>query len=201
MKHGWRAAALLAVAAVLAACTGTIKPGASSPAALQAWQGRRAQLEQLHGFSLQGRMAATGVVSFGGALSWVQAGERFEARFYGPLGVGAVAVSGVPGDVEVHTKDGTYQTQAPEDFMQDQLGFSVPVEGLRYWVLGLPAPDSRPQLQLDDAGRVRHLSQDGWELDYADYQAVGTLDLPRKFTLSDRERGFRLVIDRWLEVD
>jgi outer membrane lipoprotein LolB len=196
-----RLLALLGAVLVLTGCAGTVRLEANSAGALHNWDGRRTQLQRLHEFSLQGRMAATGVASFGGGLSWVQSGEHFEARFSGPLGVGAVAVSGVPGDMQVRTKDGTYLTQTPEEFMQDQLGFSVPVEGLRYWVLGLPAPGSRPQLQLDEAGRVRHLEQDGWALDYSDYQTVGTLELPRKFTVSDRERGFRMVVDRWLSID
>lgn len=199
MKRPARAA-LLCAALLLAGCTGAIKPAANSEQAQRNWQQRRAALQQMRDFALQGRMAATGVVSFGGDLSWRQDGERFQVRFFGPLGVGAVAISGMPGEMEIRTKDGDYLTQEPEALMEDKLGFSLPVDGLRYWVLGLPAPGEEPQLQLDDAGRVRAMEQNGWLLEYSDYQTVGTLELPRKFTLHGADRGFRVVIDQWIST-
>jgi len=193
-----------AAALLLAGCFNNIQPdtGGNSDQALRGWDARRAALQRLHAFTLQGRLAESGLVSFGGALSWMQDGEEFQARFYGPLGVGAVAISGTSEDMEVRSKDGTTRTRDPEAFMQQQFGWSLPLRGLRHWVLGLPAPESRVEaLRLDESGRILALKQDGWELAYTEYQTVAGLELPRKFTISDSQRGFKVFVDQWVSVE
>jgi len=192
-----------ALALLLTGCFHTVQPelGGNSPLAQQAWEARRTALEKLHAFTLQGRLAETGLVSFGGTLSWMQDGETFQARFFGPLGVGAVAISGTAQEMEVRSKDGSVRTREPEAYMQQQFGWSLPLRGLRYWVLGLPAPGGESRLKLDESGRILALKQDGWELDYGEYQDAGGLSLPKKFTISDSERGFKVFVDQWVSVE
>lgn len=185
----------------LAACAGTVRPtapvGTETPAVRAAWQAQQTALARLGTFALRGRLAKTGFGGFSGELSWIQDGSHFEVHFYGPLGVGAVAIDGEPGQVNIRTKDGSYQTDAPEQLMQDKLGWSLPVDGLRYWVLGLPAPGTTPQLRLNSEGLLQSMDQEGWHLDYLEYQTADGYRLPRMFTLSDAQRGFRVVIDQW----
>jgi outer membrane lipoprotein LolB len=202
-----RAATAGAASLLLAACVSAIKPAAptadtgNSQAAQHNWEVRRGNLQRIRNFSLQGRLAESGLVSFGGDLSWIQTGPSFQARFYGPLGVGAVAISGSPGNMQIQNKSGNYQTQDPEALMQQQFGWSLPVEGLRYWVLGLPAPSGEATLKLDDAGHILSMQQSGWELVYSGYQTIGGMDFPKKFTISDPQRGFRVFIDAWSSVE
>lgn len=197
--------ALVAGAAslLLAGCFNNVQldTGGNSEQAQRSWEARRSTLRQLHAFSLQGRLAESGLVSFGGALSWMQDGEAFQARFYGPLGVGAVAISGTPEEMEVRSKDGAIRTRDPEAYMQQQFGWSLPLRGLRYWVLGLPAPGGQTALKLDEFGHILSLKQDGWELSYTEYQNVAGLELPRKFSISDSDRGFKVFVDTWISVE
>ncbi|MBV8062998.1 MAG: outer membrane lipoprotein LolB [Nevskia sp.] len=197
-----RALGASTAALLLAGCIENVQPESTgnSEQAQRSWVARRAALQQLHAFSLQGRLAESGVVSFGGALSWMQDGEQFQARFYGPLGVGAVAISGTPEDMEVRSKNGSTRTADPEAFMQQQFGWSLPLRGLRYWVLGLPAPGGQVALKLDESGRILALKQAGWELAYLEYQDVAGLALPKKFTISDSEHGFKVFVDQWVSV-
>ena len=195
----WRACLALTVALLAACAEEAPKPeaAATSSAQLQ-WERRQASLAQIHDFSLQGRLGGNGVVSFSGDLSWEQSGDHFEARFYGPLGVGAVAIVGTLDGMEVRTKDGTYQTRDPEELMMQKMGFTLPVSGLRFWVLGIPAPTAHADsMVLDDSGHVLSMVQDGWQVQYGEYVPVGSLDLPHKFTVADSRRGFRIVIDNW----
>jgi outer membrane lipoprotein LolB len=200
-----RLLAALVLAAPLSGCflsPEEVKPAAANTAQSQsAWDARRGALQQVQNFTLQGRLAETGLVSFGGDLSWMQTGRSFEARFYGPLGVGAVSISGMPGAMQVRTKDGTYETDDPAAFMQQQFGWSVPVDGLRYWVLGLPAPGKLDALQLDANGRIQSLQQNGFTLEYTQYQPVGALELPSRFAIHDAQRGFKVFIDQWVSVE
>jgi outer membrane lipoprotein LolB len=191
---------------LLAGCADAVRPetapnSANSAEARHGWEVRRAALQQVRNFSLQGRLAETGLVSFGGDLSWIQTGASFQARFYGPLGVGAVAISGTPDVMQIQDKNGVHQTADPEALMQQQFGWSLPVAGLRYWVLGLPAPGDTAELKLDDAGRILSMEQSGWQLAYGEYQNVFGLDLPKKFSLTNPQRGFRVFIDSWATVE
>ncbi|GAC1622025.1 MAG: lipoprotein insertase outer membrane protein LolB [Nevskia sp.] len=190
-------AALLAL--LLAGCGARVKP-VNTEFAERNWQIRLSILAAVQSFELKGRLAESGLSATRGDLAWAQSGERFDVRVSGPLGVGALAISGDPRTVEIRTKDGVFVTDSPESFMQQRLGWSLPLPQLRYWVLGLPAPlratlDSK--LILDDAGRAQIIKQAGWDIEYTEYQTVGALALPRKLSLANGDRSFRIVIDSW----
>ncbi len=193
---------LLTLGLLLAACAGTTPP----PAAITlnqtsaAWQKRQAALLAIVNFKLQGRLAERGLTGTRADLSWDQQSEHFDVRLSGPLGVGALLLSGTADAMTIRTKDGIAQTSDASDFMRHQLGWSLPVSQLRYWVLGLPAPDETPTLVIDDQGRTANLKQNGWQIDYAEYQTFDNLELPRKIDLADGTHSFRLVIDQWSDV-
>ncbi len=84
-----------------------------------------------------------------------------------------------------------------ELLMEEQLGWSVPVQGFRYWLIGSPAPGVIDRYSLDEAGRLAELEQSGWQIRYLSYQAVDGLDLPRKLELENPRLRIRLVIDEW----
>ncbi|HET7796357.1 MAG TPA: lipoprotein insertase outer membrane protein LolB [Nevskia sp.] len=165
------------------------------------WGIRQANISGVQSFALKGRLAEAGIAGARGDLDWTQSGERFDFRVSGPLGVGALAISGDPKGVEIRSKNGVIVTGEPEAYMQEKLGWSLPLSLLRYWALGVPAPMRelpKPMMvKLDDAGRALTLKQSGWQIDYLEYQPVNSLVLPRKLTLNNGSRSFRIVIDEW----
>src|SRR3546814_8106960 len=60
--------------------------------------------------------------------------------------------------------------------------------GLRWWVLGLPAPNAPPQIELDGQGRLAALTQVGWTLQYQEYQDVGVIGLVLERDIEHIER-------------
>lgn len=198
-----RPLALSALILLLAACGGLPRKPLNTDFAERNWAIRRSTLLAVQSFTLQGRLAESGLTGVRGDLNWVQAGRHFEIRFFGPLGVGAATISGDDRKVEIRTKDGVYTTDHPEDLMQEKLGWSLPLKSLRYWLLGLPTPlrefEREPEdtVLLDDAGRPARIRQFGWQLEYGEYQTVGIIDLPRKITLANDSKSFRIVVDQW----
>jgi outer membrane lipoprotein LolB len=191
---------MLLMALLGSACGGLPKKPINTDFAERNWQIRTATLSVVQSFELKGRLAESGLTGARGDLSWSQSGERFDVRVSGPLGVGALAISGDPRSVEIHTKDGIFVTDSVETFMQQRLGWSLPIPQLRYWVLGLPAPvrdKAPPTLILDDAGRAQTIKQAGWMIAYDEYQTVGSLSLPRKLSMVNGQRSFRIVVDSW----
>jgi outer membrane lipoprotein LolB len=198
-----RLAAVTLLALLLAACGGQpIKP-LNTDLAERNWGIRRSNIAAVQSFGLKGRIAESGIAGGRGDIDWTQSGERLDLRISGPLGVGALSISGDPRGVEVRSKNGVIATQEPETYMQEKLGWSVPLAMLRYWVLGVPAQvpryDLAPKIiKIDEIGRATHFEQSGWTIDYLEYQTVNSLALPRKLTLSSGSRSFRLVIDEWV---
>ena len=85
-----------------------------------------------------------------------------------------------------------------EELLGTRLGWSLPVSGLRYWLLGLPAP-GLPVVKssLDSFGRLLRLSQGGWQIRYLDYKWIENLALPGKIFVEHPKLRLRLVIDHW----
>jgi outer membrane lipoprotein LolB len=84
--------------------------------------------------------------------------------------------------------------------LNEALGWNVPLESLRAWLLGLPAsPDD--SYTLDPQGRLLTIDSQGWTIEYKRYSEISgqgmSLSLPSKFELRRSEISLRLVIDRW----
>lgn len=197
-----RRALLVVAAAALSACIGVPTKELNTGFSERNWGIRRSNLAAVQNFVLKGRVAESGVAGGRGDLDWTQAGERLDLRITGPLGVGALAISGDGRKTEIRSKDGVIETANPQRTMQERLGWSLPLAQVRYWALGVPAPgvpDDQPrEVLLDDVGRALRFEQYGWRIEYTEYQTVNSLSLPRKLTLADGSRSFRLVIDEWI---
>lgn len=194
---------LIASLLVLAGCE-TLAPRLEGPADLQAWQERRAWLEDLDSWQLEGRVAIAAYDDGWNAnVDWVQVGEHLDVNFSGPLGVGSARIAGTPERLEVHTTEGEhFITQDPETDLYWQLGWTAPIDRMAYWVLGLPGPGGDPLLEVDAAGRLLQLQQGGWTVDYIDYRVLADgRAMPRKLNMQRSGVRIRLVVSDWQLLD
>ena len=197
MRAAW---ALAGVVLLMGGCATVPKTNGGAAQAEQRWEQRADELETISDFSLQARVASGGLLGVTGDLRWEQHGEQFELHFSGPFGIGALQISGHDSDVQIRTKKNTYQTDDPQRFLREKVGWDLPVRGLRYWVIGLPSPHSDADLILDDQGRPEEIEQEGWTLHYSEFQTVGNVELPRRFELSGAHGKFKIVVDRWSDI-
>lgn len=164
-----------------------------------AWDARRAQLEQITQFTVQARVSS-GLLGAKGNLHWRQRPDHFEMRVSGALGANAMNISGNGDTVVIRTARESFHTADPEGLLREQLGWTFPLRQLRWWVLSLPAPTSEAELELDPFGRVLSFEQDGWTLEFHEYQNAGMIELPRKFELANSEATIKVVVDAWSEL-
>lgn len=162
-----------------------------------AWEARRERLSQIDRFTLQARVSTGGLLGVKGNLHWEQLPDRFDMRVTGPFGIGAATIQGRDGEIAIRTSKKSFTTRHPERDLHDRLGWTFPVAHLRYWVLGTPAPGSRADVEVDPEGRLARLEQDGWVMEVSEYQGAGTLELPRKFEVTNDEVRIKVVIDQW----
>ena len=193
------------IGAVLLAGCGTLldllpaRPGVADPE--PAWQTHAEELSRLRSWSLHGTLA---VRPAGGDASrvtmrWRQSPDSYLVRFMGPLGVGLFEVEGSATAVEARFPDGRRTSAAsPEALLEREIGWSVPLQGLRYWIVGLPVPDGAPsEVELDDRGRLARLEQAGWTVVYERYGALDGLPLPERIRFSNASVEATVIVRRW----
>ena len=82
----------------------------------------------------------------------------------------------------------------PDELLDRQVGWHVPLAGLRYWIVGRTQPHTTVgSLELDGVGRLKTLEQAGWTIRYQRYEAIGDLQLPTKLELENPRLSARLV--------
>lgn len=205
LRTGRQTAGSLAVvvaATLLASCAAPVRRAEppESPAA------RRAAIEAVSSWEARGRLAlkmhVTSAQGGQGSFIWTQAGDLTVLRVSGPFGAGAYEIRWEPSGIQVLSGRGEVAAEyagpaAAERFLQEQVGWSLPVANARQWLLGLAGPDSGAVETLDGDGLLIALEQDGWRVHYDEYRQQGGIALPRKLVLESDAGRIRLVVDKW----
>ena len=163
------------------------------------WQSHKQQITPLNAWQINGKLGIRSTQESGSAvLFWLQRQDYFDIRLSGPLGQGSTRLTGRQGAVSLEVANrGTFQAPTAEELMQAQLGWSLPVENLLWWVRGLPAPNSKSQVQLDSNSLLARLEQDQWLVEYLSYRTENGLQLPERIKLSGAGLNITLVIKEW----
>jgi len=157
----------------------------------------RESLYKLERWSFEGRVAITGKKEAWQAnLNWAHVANEESIKLVGPLGQGATLIHLTGDTVTIDRGDNKPLTSTqPELFINQQLGLFVPVQSLRYWVVGVPEPSSR--YNLTPTG----FTQAGWLIDYKQMHAVNARSMPYKITVSNEQLKLKLIIDQWVLND
>jgi outer membrane lipoprotein LolB len=100
--------------------------------------------------------------------------------------------------VSVYTADGRVLSATdPEQLLAATMGIRIPVNGLIYWIRGLPDPHQQSELTGDKAGRLIRLEQNGWIIDYLRYEQIAGLELPTRIRARQNGLKVQLVINEW----
>jgi outer membrane lipoprotein LolB len=164
---------------------------------------RRAAIEAVSTWEARGRIALkTPGASGQGSFTWTQTGDRTVLRVAGPFGADAREIRWDPERLTVLSGRGEVAADyagldAAQRFLDEQLGWSLPIANARRWLLGLAGLESPAVETLDGAGLLAGLAQDGWEVRYDEYWPEGRIILPRKLVLQSAAGRIRLVIDQW----
>ena len=164
------------------------------------WEEHQKQVAKLTNWKAQGRLAVTQGNKGGNAsFVWEQQGDFYQIKLWGPFGAGAVYLMGGPARVQARKTDGkTVYAKNPEDLIHKLTGWKVPVTGLRYWLVGLPASQSSPKGHTwDNEGLLLSLQQDGWQIDYEAYGIYRMASLPNKLHLKRGDIKVKFLVNSW----
>lgn len=188
------------LAVLLAGCAGLAsQETVEGPGNAQDWKTHKAQISEIDGWQINGKIGIRAPQDSGsGTLFWLQRQDYFDIRLSGPLGRGATRLTGRPDAVALEVAgQGRFEAESPEALVESQLGWQLPVSNLLWWIRGLPAPDSRSRVELDGNGRLAHLQQDGWDVQYLDYSDKNGFALPSRIKLAGRDLQITLVVKDW----
>ncbi|MDF2530169.1 MAG: lolB2 [Gammaproteobacteria bacterium] len=183
---------------LLAGCTTqqVLKPVAN-PA--QTWQSYAHKVYAYNNWQASGVMGIrndTQAVSAN--FNWKQTGNQFVIQLSGPLNLGAEVLQGQPGQISLSDNKGqVVKADNAEDLMQQTLGWSMPVEGLVYWIKALPVSQNQYHSSLNSNGTLASLSQQGWAINYESYQVVNGLPMPHKIIMQQAAWRIVIVINNW----
>jgi len=155
-------------------------------AALPAWHAR-------------GRVAVrTPADGFSASFDWRESDGRSEIDVRGPLGAGAAHITRTTDSIRIETGTAAaIDVPAPFDQLEAaltaRLGFPLPLEPLRYWMLGAPAPDRA------STPTTGGFDQDGWDIVLGPFAAVpaAPAPLPARLTLSRAGSQIRVAVTDW----
>lgn len=195
-RGGWL---ISACAIALAGCAGPrVKPMASDAALLDRQSAREASLQATRQWTLKGRLGVSdGRDSGSGALEWTQRGDEFRFIVHAPVTGKTWTLAGRPGRALLEglretAVEGTDATK----LLERELGWRVPVAQLTRWALGLRASGAA-QMQFRTDGLPAQIIQDGWTVDYLDYDEGLHPPLPTRIFASRGDYKVRLAIRQW----
>jgi outer membrane lipoprotein LolB len=192
-----RVTACACVVMALASCRTVpqrpIGPGADAP-----WPAQRAALEALDRYSLDGRVAvAANGQGFSASLRYAQVVARTELSLDGPLGIGGLRVEADGEHLEIATSRGERLDGAEaRSELERRLGFALPIEQLRWWMLGIPAP-GESAVNATESGEIRDFTQAGWRVSINARSPGLGFSLPQKLTAERDGARLKLLVERW----
>lgn len=150
-------------------------------------------LQQERNWSFEGRLAVVNEKdSISASIVWRHMQNSDDIELVGPLGQGRVKINVSPELVLVDDGENRKMFYGPADeVIAEQLGVAMPVNALKYWVLGVNDPEQ------DFTEQVGGFYQGGWLVRYREMQKVSKESLPRKMTVEKDKTRIKLIIDQW----
>jgi len=172
------------VAAMLTACAvAPTREPVPSPEAT--WGQHRKLLGEFDSWEAAGKLAVNTHQRGGSAsMIWRRDREDHYVNLYGPLGSGRVVLTRDTSGARLQDGKKVVQGKSAEDVLYRAVGWRVPFAAMQYWILGVPAPKLDYTKTLDAYGRLEKLQQDGWDIQFLEYQMFAQQELPRKMVLT-----------------
>ena len=186
-------------------CCSLLASCASSPSTETDIPGNyEADLSALQDWNLRGRLnirseSRSDTIN----INWLQEREQFDISLSGTLGLGAVRLSGTPGDVLFEKNgDDPVRANSLEAVTTAMLGYAFPASELLYWVRGIPSPVRPSSVNRDENGLISTLIQEDasgleWSLAIDRYTVVEGLPVPGRIRLEQPPFRLTLLINQW----
>ncbi len=133
-----------------------------------------------------------------GNFEWHETGNAITLELRSPLGQTLAVVRSSPQNASLEMPGRAPRFAADVgQLMQDTLGFALPLDGLRYWMLPQPSPSSPADVTRAGGSHLKQIRQDGWTIDYVAYADAPASGVKRmNLTRAEPPLDIKLVLDR-----
>lgn len=125
-------------------------------------------------------------------FDWHQQAQNYKVTLSGPLGFGRVTVTQQNQRIYLSQDNNAIEANDIDQLFAQQTGWALPISYLRYWALGLPAPEQAFTLNKNSQAELVGFKQDGWQINYPAITLATPYPLPSKMVASNKH--FKLVI-------
>jgi outer membrane lipoprotein LolB len=199
MKSSLRFLAALAPLLLAACAPQQVVRNQGDAASLAQQAAREQQLANANHWTLQGLLGiSNGKDAGSGTLTWIQDGDRYDFTLRAPISGKSFRLTGGPDGALLEGLDGGPQ-QGPnaEALMRRALGWDVPLDELRAWVLGVRVQGENAELSFGDNKLPSLLQQNGWAVTYRAWNTQHQPPLPATVFAEKPPYKVKLKIDSW----
>ena len=192
--------ALISACATLIPVTEEFQPSDLDQAAGARWAAHVARVLALDPLVMSARVAVQDAQQGGTfKVRWQERAGRLTLSIKPPIGGGRFLLREYPGGVELTTSEGqVVSSQSADALVSEYLSLTLPVEGARYWVRGLPDPrQPATQIERTEDGLLADFAQGRWRVSILSYADVDGTPLPQRLFLSRDEVKVRIAVSQW----
>ena len=164
------------------------------------WLEHQVAASTVRSWKIKGRLAIKNARESGTlTLHWNQQTSVYELLLIAPFGQGSYLLKGSPDGVTMEgPKDLLLVATSPGQLLQQELGWKIHLEGLKYWIRGLPEPGvTYSELALDENGRLSNMQQSGFDIRVSRYTEQAGVSLPEKISIKGDNIQLKMVIQNW----
>jgi outer membrane lipoprotein LolB len=159
---------------------------------------RLERIEQETVWQMRGRIAVdTGDDAYQGRFTWWQDGDAMRVNIRGPLGVGAVEISGTEDDLTLRARGDQWRLEDAEVQLSELLGWWLPITSLPHWLLGSPDPRFDTGARQIDDERLTRLAQRSWSVRFSRYGLANGILTPQRIEFEHADLALLVSIDSW----
>ena len=131
-------------------------------------------------------------------IKWMNEGDDFEIIMNGVLGLGKVNIVSQGRQITISNRKETRTAANADALIYQVTGIALPVEGLKFWIRGLPSPrEPVRKVERNSDGSITYLNQSGWDISYLRYGNYGAASLPEKIVALRDDLKLTLIIKSW----
>ena len=153
-------------------------------------------------FQLLGKLGFKSSSQAGSAtINWLQQFNSYKITISGPLGSNRTILEGNELYAQMQIQ-GKNIYGSPEALSSELLGVSLPIGLMRFWIMGIPAPNYSYTNGnfYKNSGAYSSFRQLDWTLDFSRYKIFNSTYLPTRIEGSYQDHSFTMVVKNWRNI-
>lgn len=130
------------------------------------------------------------------SFNWVQKDKASDMRISGPLGQGQIKAHIEPNLIKATIEGKEYVSDNPDELFKQITQVDWPILGISSWLAGQPHDAAAAKI-IKNSQTTTQIAEDGWTVDYQEWQVVGAGLLPKVIMLKRGDVQAKILISSW----